>query len=378
MFPINVLRIVPSLQIGGIGKTLLDLLPRLDKNKYNVSVCCLYRRDVLADAMEKAGIRVFCLDMKAKLDINLKYLTGIIRLVNLLKRENIKIVHTHVYKASTPGRIVAILARVPIIIAHEDDLLLRKNEMGLENFLAKFTDSIIAVSGAVRDFYVEKVNIPEGKISMIYNGVDLEKFNEKIDINKKKEELGIPGFCKVIGTVGRLTKVKGHIFFLQSAKIVKEKMKDTKFLVVGGGSILQELKDYSSQLDITKDVIFTGAREDIPELLSVMDIFVLPSISEGLSVTILEAMAETKPVVASSVGGIPEIIQDGINGFLVPSRSPEALAEKILFLLKNEEIACKIAKNGKETVGSRFTLEKMVSDTEFLYDNLIKEKLKLK
>lgn len=375
MYPINVLRIVPSMEIGGMERTLLSLLPRLDKNKYKVFVCCLYRKDVLAEEMEKLGIPVFCLNMKAKLDLNLKYLTGIVKLISLIRKNNIKIVHAHIYKASTPGRIAAILAGVPIVILHKHNLSFKENEIRMDRFLSKFTDKIIAVSESVRDSYIREVGVPQQKVTVIYNGIDIESFDKKVNVAKIRKELGIPSNYKVIGTVGRLKKVKGHIYFLKAAQIIKKEAKNIKFLIVGGGSLLKKLKEQCSRLGLMNDVIFTREQKDINKFLSIMDIFVLSSLSEGFGVSILEAMAETKPVVVTSVGGAPEIIKDGINGFLVPPRSENLMAEKVLSILNNKETASKIAQKARETVINKFTVEKMLEETESLYSNLINEKL---
>ncbi len=372
-------RILPSLEMGGVERTLISLLPRLQEEGIEVKVCCLYRRGVLAEEMEKVGIPVITLGMRARMDVDLKYLLGILRLAYLLKKERVDIVHTHLYRANTPGRMAAILAKVPVIIANEHNIDSWKtpSQMRMDRFLSQFTDKIIAVSNEVKEFYVNEVGIPENKLEVIYNGVDLKRFEKDFDKKKKKKELGLPLSLPLVGTIGRLQPQKDHKTFLKASSLILKKFPKVHFLIVGGGSLRRELEDFTKNLEIEKNVHFLGERKDIEEILPLMDIFVLTSKREGFPITVLEAMACGVPVVATSVGGTPEIIEDGKTGFLIPPENPHLLSEAIINLLKNEELGKEMGKYGKERV-KLFSIEKMVKRTEFLYDKLLQTKLGIK
>ena len=367
MSKIKVLRIISSLPIGGVEKTLLSLLPRLNKEGFDVSICCLYKRGDLAKEMENAGIPVHFIGMRSRIDFDLKYFNGIRKLVDFLKREKIDIVHTHMYKANIPGRIAALLARVPVIIANEHNIDNWKSpsQFYIDRILANFTSKIIVVSDAVRKFYIEK-GIPADKITTIYNGIEINKFKKGIDIKTKKKELGIPLSHFVVGTVGRIELQKGHKYLIDAAFIVKKKIPKVKFLIVGGGSLKAKLKRYAKEKGLEKEVIFTGKRKDIPEILSVMDVFLLPSLREGFSIALLEAMASGKGVVVTNVGSNSEIVSDGENGFIIPTNNSDILAVRIIEILKNQELRNKIGENSQKKVED-FSIDRMLKETVELY-----------
>ncbi|MCD6219722.1 GT4 family glycosyltransferase PelF, partial [Candidatus Calescamantes bacterium] len=375
----KVLRVLPSLEMGGVEKTLISLLPHLEEKGFTVKVCTLYRKDILAKELEKIGIPVINIGMRARIDIDLKYLRGIFHLAEFIRKEKFHIVHTHLYRANTPGRIAAILARVPIIIANEHnvDSWKRFSQRRMDRFLAKFTDKIIVVSNEVKKFYVNEVGIPDDKLEVIYNGVDLKRFEKDFDKKKKRKELGLPLSSPLVGTIGRLQLQKDHKTFLKASSLILKKFPKVHFLIVGGGSLRKELENFTRNLKIEKNVHFLGERKDIEEILPLMDIFVLTSKREGFPITVLEAMACSIPVVATSVGGTPELIEEGKTGFLIPPENPHILSEAIINLLKNEELGKEMGKYGKERVKS-FSIEKMVEKTEFLYDKLLQTKLGIK
>ena len=375
--PVRILRIVPSLEMGGVERTLTSILPRLDKAKYKIYVCCLFRRDKLANDIESLGIPIIKFKMRARLDFDGRYIGGIVRLAALIRRMKIDIVHTHLYKANLAGRIAAKLAGVPVIIANEHSVDSWKNFFQRLNdrVLAGITNKIIVVSNAVRDFYVNKIGIPEDKIITIYNGVDIPKFQTYVNANKKKEEFGIKSDEKVITTIGRLNQEKGHYYFLKAAQIIGKKKTNVKFLIVGDGPLENLLKSMSNDLEIAKNVIFAGLRHDIPQILAISDVSVSASLREGFSITILESMAAGKPVVVTDVGGNSEVVKHGETGFIIPPQSPEALASYSLNIINNQELAKKMGQEAKKRV-LNFSIDRMVRKTEATYDRLIYRKLR--
>ena len=370
--PVKILRVIPSLEMGGVERTLTSILPRLDKKKYKVYLCCLFKRDKLADTMESLNIPIIKFKMRARLDFDGKYIIGILRLAYLMKKMQIDIVHTHLYRANIAGRIAAKLAGVPVIIANEHNIdSWKKFPQKLnDRVLAGITNKIIVVSNAVKNFYINKIGIPEDKITTIYNGVDIPKFQTHVDINKKKKEFGIKSSEKVITIIGRLHQQKGHCYFLKAAQIIVKKKPNVKFLIVGDGPLGSQLRDMSNDLKISKNVIFAGLRNDIPQILAMSDISVLTSLREGFSITVLESMAAGKPVIATNVGGNSEIIEHGKTGFIIQPKSPEDMALYSLNLINNQELAKRMGQEAEKRV-LNFSIDRMVEKTEDLYKGLL-------
>ncbi len=370
--PVKILRVIPSLEMGGVERTLTSILPRLDKRQYEVYLCCLFKRDKLADTMESLGIPIIKFRMRARLDFDGKYIAGILRLARLMKKMQIDIVHTHLYRANLAGRIAAKLAGVPVIIANEHNIdSWKKFPQRLnDRVLAGITNKIIAVSDAVKDFYVNKIGISEDKIITIYNGVDISKFQTYVNTNKQKEEFGIKPDEKVITTIGRLHQQKGHLYFLKAAQIIREKNPKVKFLIVGDGPLEKQLRSMSKDLEISKNVIFAGLRDDIPQILAMSDISVLASLREGFSITLLESMAAGKPTVVTDVGGNSEVVEHGKTGFIIQPKSPEDMALYSLNLINNQELAKRMGQEAEKRV-LNFSIDRMVRKTENLYKRLL-------
>ena len=369
------MRVVPSLEMGGVEKTLISLLPRLKERGFEVKVCTLYRKDILAQEMEEKGIPVINIGMRARLDVDIKYLKGIFYLKHWMMKEGFHIVHTHLYRANTPGRIAAKLAQIPVVVANEHNVDEWKNffQRSVDRALSRITDRIIAVSERVKKFYVEEVGIPPGRITVLYNGVDLERFDKKVNVMEKRKELGLPLHSIIVGSVGRLHPQKNYFNFIKAISLIVKKFSRVHFLLVGGGPLKERLKRFSRTLGLEEKISFLGERKDIEEIYPVMDIFVLSSDREGFPITILEAMACGLPVVATRVGGVEEEVEEGKTAFLVPPANSEALAEAITKLISSPSLRKEMGKKGKERV-KLFRIEKMVERTEKLYRELLREK----
>ncbi|MCK4400870.1 glycosyltransferase family 4 protein, partial [bacterium] len=220
-------------------------------------------------------------------------------------------------------------------------------------------------------------DIPADKFEVIYNGVDLDFWQKNIPSQKviveKKIKLGLLENDKVIAAIGRLHPQKGHEYLLRAARKIITRMKNLKILIVGDGPMRDSLESLSERLGIKENVVFTGKRNDIKDILYLSDISVISSIREGFSNVVLESMACGKPVVATDVGGNKEIIINGENGFIVSSGDEDALADRILTLAGNEELTKKMGLATKETV-KNFSLSRMAYKTEKLYEELMDKK----
>jgi glycosyltransferase involved in cell wall biosynthesis len=240
-----------------------------------------------------------------------------------------------------------------------------------ERSLAKITDTIICDSNDVANFMIYKQSINSKKIMVILNGIDVEKFQRNIDTTNKKAELQIGEDEMVVGSVGRLVQVKDYPTLLKAFAIITNKINKCKLVILGDGILRAELEAYVNENGLSKKVMFLGSRRDIPEMMQIFDVFVLSSVSEGLPIALLEAMAAGIPVVATMVGGIPEVVVDGGTGLLVPPQNPAVLAEAISSVLLDKEKARYMGTSGRHRVVESFNLSNTSQSYEQVYDETI-------
>jgi len=377
MKTLKILHIISKLPIGGVENQLLLVLKNYSREKFQPFVCSLSDKGEIGEEIEKIGIKVFALN---KLNHTFDY--SIIReICNIIKREKIQIVRTHQYHANFYGRIAAKICKVPCIVASVHNVYTRDKKVHrriINRFLASFTDKIIAVSEEVKRNILKYDKIPEDKIQVIYNGVDLDAFHESFDKDQIKNKLGINPNVPVIGTVGRLNEQKGHIYLLQAILKLKNKFPDIKVLIVGDGPLMEELKSFANSSGLSNNVIFTGFRKDIPALLSIMDIFVFPSLWEGLGNALIEAMAAGKAIIASNLTPINEVIDSDGLGILVPPKDINAISESITFLLKNRDIAENMGILVKNKAFTCFSIKNTVKLYEELFEKILTNKRQIK
>ena len=367
----NVLHVADKLSLGGSsihGPTRLFSwwIPRFDKSRYNVSLCCLREKDKAGEYLEKENIKVMYLG-RGKFDP-----LTLMDLIKIIKDNKINILHLHGYGSTTFGRIAAILIGIPCIVhEHMFDKGIPFYQKWMDCFLGRITNHAIAVSESVKDFLVDYRAIPAKNVRVIYNGVPLEIFREGNAIMKDwKSSLNIPESHKLVAVIGRLHPIKGHRYFLEAAKQILSKYKDVTFLVVGDGDLLSALQEQSRNLGITANVIFMGYCDDVPSLLHEIDIEVISSLSEGVPLTLFEAITAGCAVIASDVGGLGEVIKDGESGFLVPSKNPKALAERILLLLNDKTLLHTIKSRAKE-VSHKYNISNTVQKLEEYYEDIL-------
>ncbi|MGE0681508.1 MAG: glycosyltransferase [Candidatus Binatia bacterium] len=364
-FPLRLLVLIDELDIGGTEQQIFELVKRLDRRKYLPMVCC-FRSGRVAKEIEAIGVPVFTLKKRAKFDLAL-----CLALVRLMRRERIDLVQTYLFTANTWARLAAILARVPLIVSSERnvDMWEERYKQILGRILDRWTYATVANSAAVKEYLVGKGIAPR-KIRVIYNGVDPERFPANLSPHLLKTELGIPAHHQVVGLIARLEPAKDVHTFLHAAAIIAEQTADVSFLIVGGGSLQQDLERKAQQLGIADRVVFTGPRRDIPHLLAVCDISAMSSLKEGMSNTIMESMAAGKPMVATHVGGNPELIVDGETGFLIPTHAPAAFAAALNKILSAPTLARRMGEQARERISRLFSVNALVTSTEQLYDEL--------
>ncbi|GAB6180451.1 glycosyltransferase [Desulfotomaculum defluvii] len=363
---------------GGMKNHLINLIRYTDKNKFSISVACP-PSTVLWEELYHMGVNLIPIPLEGEISPSKDYAT-IHTLVKYLHQSRTTILHTHSSKAALVGRIAGIIARTPVIIFTAHNSIFyeewpwwkKKIYAMIEKILARFTDRIITVSDALKKELMEKEEISSGRLTTIYNGIEIEKFDIDYNNEEIRKNLNIPVSGMVIGTIARLAPQKGISYLLKAASHLKEY--NVTLLIVGDGPLRQELEKEVLSLGLGDRVVFAGMRENIAQVLAALDIFVLPSVTEGLPLTILEAMAAAKPIVATRVGGVPEAILDGRSGIVVPPKDPEALAVALAGLLGEKDRLVPMGKCGQKHVNEKFSITFMVEKTMDLYKQLLFEK----
>jgi len=374
MRKINVLHIYQNSKIGGVQQQFLSLLKAYDRDVFNPIFCCLGPEEEISKEIERIDIETVALN-RARYH---RFSPGIVRdLYRLMKQKNIHIVRTHRYRANLYGRLAALLSGVPVkIISLHDNYRkdLRLERRIVNKILLKATDKIVAVSESIRKDIIKYDGIDSSKILVIPNGIDTERFNPEGNFADIRKGFSIKESDIVLGFVGRVVPTKGLEYLIDALPFLKKEFKNIKLLITGEGSTMERLKKKAKENNVHDSIIFTGKRRDIPDILSCTDIFVMPSVAEGLPNALLEAMAMGKPIVATEVGGIPEVIKNGHSGLLVPPRNPEALATAIKDLISNEQLAAKMGQAARHIVLDNFSIWSIAQKWQTLYLSILREK----
>ena len=361
---------------GGIREHIKELLRYLNTS-YELVVACPPMENLII-SFQREGARIVPVNISGNLDL-LKDFHQVLLLARVIKKEKPDLIHLHGFKTGFLGRAAALgFPRIPLVLtvhnyyAHPEQSCIPFILFQLmEKVLSRRVNRIIAVSEALKKNLTGTLGIGEEKITKIYNGIQHEVYQNNGDGGTQfKTELGIPQGVPLVGTTARLAPQKGLETLLEAARITLDQGKDCFFLVAGEGPVKEELENQVNRLNLGENVLFLGRINNVAEFLSCLDIFVLPSISEGLSISLLEALAAKKPVVASRVGGIPEIVIDGVTGSLVPPGDPVSLASRIIENLDHPEHSALMGIQGSQRVKEYFNLEDMVKKTEKIYKEL--------
>lgn len=364
--PIRLMQITHDLAIGGLQQVVVNLCRSIDRARFHVTVLCLRKLGPLAEEMERIGIKVLLLPQKDK---GTDYFS-FIKVAKILRQERTQLIHTHNTQPLVDGTMGAIFSGGKQRIIHTDHARQfpdKKRYMVAEWCMSHFVYRIVGVSNQTTENLRKYEKIPQKKLTTIENGIDGSKFAIKIDLQTKREELGLSLDGPIIGVISRIEKVKGITYILDAMPEIIKEVPELTLLIVGDGSELENLRSRTHQLGIEQNVIFTGVRYDIPEIFQALDVYLLPSLSEGLPMSLLEAMAAGCPIIASNVGGVPDAVINYESAILVSPGNPKELAEAVLVLCHDESLRKKMSTNLKIKFRGCYNSDVMIRKYSELY-----------
>jgi glycosyltransferase involved in cell wall biosynthesis len=376
MEKLRICQMIDRPSLGGGQTALLLLAENLDHQLFEVFVCSASKGPLVEEVQSRGLTHIPVSLSKA---FRLRTVKSI---AAALEKNRIQILHTHGGIAGFYGRWAARRIRTPVIVhtlhgihyLHYRNPLLKRLYVLQERIFLRFTDGLILVSQADLSQAKKHKFCPENKMFVIPNGVDLKLDRNAQDIQKKRLAWGWEREQPVIGTVARLHRQKGVFYLVKAAKKVLSAFPSAKIVVVGEGPLGQKLRKKTGKIGLEGRLLFLGERKDAAELISLFDVFVLPSLWEGLPFVLVEAAALGKPIIATAVDGVTEIIEDGKTGVLVSPKDPQALADAIIRLLQDKDGASRLAERAKAIIPARFPLRRMVAQTQNLYLELFARK----
>jgi glycosyltransferase involved in cell wall biosynthesis len=369
--PIRVLFVVPDLRFGGAEQHVATLLPRMDPQKFTASVICIGQEGDLFGQISAAGIEATALHLGGKRDA----LRALRALVAHMRGTRPDVVMVWGYNAEMLGRIAALMAGVKHSIVWVHAAIGADSPYSIRGLatraLIRWTSAYFGVAEAQRAFITHGLHCPADKVQIIHNGIDPSLFGVENDRNPLRE-FGIDESDPVVGIVAALRPEKDHPTLLRAVARLIADVPRAKILIVGDGPCRSEIEVLCAELGIEQNVFFAGSRHDVARLLRAIDVFVLCSTTECFPLSVLEAMACARPVVCTDVGGICEMVSDGVTGYLVPPMDPPRLAVRITEILSDPELARRLGQAGRMRVKSAFTLEQSVLATERALEGLVR------
>lgn len=358
----KVLQLTTDMDIGGITNYIFELSRAL-KGKGVDTIVASSGGDI-EGSLENEGIPHERIDIKTKFEFSPKVFLAAFAVKNIIRKESIDIIHAHSRVSQVVGALASRMTGVPMVTTCHGYFKKR-----LRAIVDTWGDKVIAISAAVYKHLKEDLGVKDSRIELVYSGIDIYKFSKEFsadDIVKTKKYLGLGGKT-VIGTIGRLSPVKGQKFFVQAMVEILKERPDAGGLVVGSGPEGPSVKSLAMALGVDDRISFVDSVTDTRDMLAAMDIFVFPSVKEGLGIALLEALAAGRPCIASKTGGIEDIIKDRENGILVDVGDSGAIARAALELLADENLRLNLGRSGRRLVQSRFTLDRMADDIARVY-----------
>ncbi|MEZ5358265.1 MAG: glycosyltransferase [Candidatus Zixiibacteriota bacterium] len=368
---IKVLHTVLNLGFAGLERVVTELSLATDKSVYDVEVCCFQRKGYFAEILEKDGVTVSLIPRKESgTDWSLPK-----TLARYIKEKEIDVLHTHTgtfWFSAIGGK----LARVPAIVYTDHGRFLIEPKVRLfEDFIsARLADKSVAVSAELRDYMIKRVKFPAKKMAVVLNGVNTETFAPGPKPENLLSEFKLSPQTKVLGCVASFNPVKDHATILDAFKLIKESYDDVVLSFIGDGPLREKIEEKIKTLGLQGSVFLTGKREDVPDLLRLMDIFLLFSLSEGTSMSVAEAMASGLAVVVTDVGGNPSLVDDGTNGLLVKPQQPQQMAEAVLSLLKDDARRQTFGNEAVEKVKRSYSVRAMADKYSKIYREILRKK----
>jgi glycosyltransferase involved in cell wall biosynthesis len=365
--PVTVLHLSSSSGPGGAETVMASIAAGLDRSRYR-SIVCLFRDGWLRRRCERLGLETHVLNINGMFDVG--WLT---RFTRLLRDRDVRLVHTHEFGANTYGTLGARVAGLPVVAtvhgqSYYADCVRRRWAYRLVSHAAV----MVAVSDDVKRFIVERTGVAAERIRVIHNGIGAAETVSAEAGAHLRDALGLGETDRIVTAVGSLYPVKGHDVLIDAAPSILAACPSTVFLVAGRGDRESALRAQARRLGIDGRVHFLGLRHDVPDILAITDVFVLPSMSEGLSVALLEAMAAARPVVATRVGGNSELVESGRSGLLVPCGDAPALATAVIDLLTHRDKARALGQRGLTRVTTRFAITAMIEQYATIYESAMR------
>jgi glycosyltransferase involved in cell wall biosynthesis len=366
----RVIYMAHAFMVGGAEEMVLNLVKHLPE-RFEPVIVCLNAAGPIGEEIRKTGVEFHVLGVTPGwrrpwdlLDIQHK--------LTVLRAD---IVHTFLLTASLYGRFAAMLARVPIIIGTEVNIYEQKNPWHIkaERWLMEHTDRVVVSAESVRDFYVDQVGADRERIDVVYNAVDWAQLRTNASRDEVRAGFGVPLDAPLAGIIARLTEQKAHTHLFQ-AMATTNGLEQLHLLVVGDGHLREPLEKQTVDLGINDRIHFLGARRDLGNILSAIDLFVMPSLWEGLPLSMVLAMGAGLPVVATRVAGIPEVVHDGETGVLIPPADSTALGAALVKLVRDSELRARIGSAARAFALPRFGVDGYVASITSLYDRLLAEK----
>jgi glycosyltransferase involved in cell wall biosynthesis len=369
---LNILQYIETSGPGGAETVLVNIARSMDRSRFNPQVV-LHKSRWLHQQLLAADIPTCIIPGQGSWDLS--FLRKLIRACRELE---IDVIHAHLFGASLYACLAGVILRVPVIATFHNELYLpgrAERFLPLKNFLIRrLAAKIVLVADFMKIDYIKKGHYPLSKMVTIYNGINFPGRLPSVEAAALRKELGLEATDLIVGHVANFRTPKGHRYLVEAAADVCRRIPQAKFLLIGefgDGSIKSEVETLMAKYHIEDKIKLLGFRSDVHKLLDTMDVFILPSVSEGHPLSVVEAMAAAKPVVATRVGGLEEIIEDGRTGYLVAPKDPISLAERMVTLLKDQNHRREMGQAAFKEATGRFSLEAMMKSYEELYREVV-------
>jgi glycosyltransferase involved in cell wall biosynthesis len=359
---IRVVHIINSMEVGGAQRQILNLFHAIDRERFDLRLICLIDKGTFGEQLEQEGFPVVALGKSNRIDPGM-----LVRLVRQLRAWRPDIVHTSVFTSNLWGRLAAILSRVPVRIVHEQSTVSLEKwyRREIDRLLAPWTHRVLAVSEDLRRRIVAEEGIGQDRVEVLYNAVDCRAIQTELHKGTPDGLPGTPG--RRVGIVGRIEYRKDHSTLVQAAAQVVREIPDATFLLVGDGPDRDKIAAEIAHYGLVERFVLLGERGDVPRLLGAFDVYALSSITEGLSLSILEAMAAGRPVMATRVGGNSELLDEGACGILVSPGDPVAMAQALIGLLTHPAETQQLGNRARERAESLFDIRAVATRLERIY-----------